>query len=177
MDQNMDQNQSAQPAKKAMSLNIISSSTKSSKHKGFGAGAINLNNVSPIIIDGGEAKIDIGAMHAKSKVERGIKFTTNREELEGGRQVWVVWVAVDKQPEGGSYAGATACEMWIDEEHKKGWKILADHVNKLDYAIKRRIMLSELGPDDKAALKTLLVSHNEEWWNRSSDELKQALES
>lgn len=170
----MDQNQ--QPAKKSMSLNIISSSTKSSKHKGFGAGSINLNNVSPIIIDRGEATIDIGAMHAKSKVERGIKFSADREDVVGGRQVWVVWVAVDKQPEGGSYAGATACEMWINEEDKKGWKILADHVNKLDYAIKRRIMLSELGSEDKAALKKLLSTHNEEWWDRSPEELKEALE-
>ncbi|WP_411348634.1 YwhD family protein [Paenibacillus sp. WLX2291] len=174
----MDQNQQPeqQPAKKSMSLNIISSSAKSTKHKGFGAGSINLNNVSPIIIDRGEASIDIGAMHAKSKVERGIKFSANREDVVDGRQVWVVWVAVDKQPEGGSYAGATACEMWINEEDKKGWKILADHVNKLDYAIKRRIMLSELGSEDKAALKKLLSTHNEDWWNRSPEELKEALE-
>ncbi|WP_411344611.1 YwhD family protein [Paenibacillus sp. WLX1005] len=174
----MDQNQQPeqQPAKKSMSLNIISSSAKSTKHKGFGAGSINLNNVSPIIIDRGEASIDIGAMHAKSKVERGIKFSANREDVVDGRQVWVVWVAVDKQPEGGSYAGATACEMWINEEEKRGWKILADHVNKLDYAIKRRIMLSELGSEDKAALKKLLSTHNEDWWNRSPEELKEALE-
>jgi len=169
----MEQNQ---PGKKAVSLNIISSSTKSSKHKGFGAGAINLNNVSPIIVDRGEARIDIGAMHAKSKVERGIKFTPNREEVEGGRQVWVVWVAVDKLTEGANYAGATACEMWINEEEKKGWKILAEHVNKLDYAIKRRVMLEGMDEEAKAALRQLLVSHNEEWWNNSSDELKKALE-
>lgn len=171
---NMDQNQ---PAKKSMSLNIISSSAKSTKHKGFGAGAINLNNVSPIIIDRGEARIDIGAMHAKSKVERGIKFTTEREDVNGGRQVWLVWVAVDKQADGGSYAGATACEMWINEEEKRGWKILAEHVNKLDYAIKRRFMLEGLGTEEKAALKELLTSHNQEWWDRSPEELKEALEN
>ncbi|MBP2002764.1 hypothetical protein J2Z69_003875 [Paenibacillus shirakamiensis] len=163
--------------KKPIALNIISSSEKSSKHKGFGAGSIDLNSVSPIIIDGGEAKIDVGAMHAKSKVERGIKFSANKEDVPNGRQVWLVWVAVDRTPEGQLYGGATACEMWIDTEAKRGWKILADHVNKLDYAIKRRVMLSELGPVDKQALRTLLVSHNEEWWNRSSDEMKSALES
>ncbi|WP_223069325.1 YwhD family protein [Paenibacillus caui] len=163
-----------QAGKKPLSLNIVSSNEKS-KHKGFGAGSIDLNNVSPVIIDGGEAKIDIGAMHAKSKVERGIKFTPNREDVPNGRQVWLVWVAVDRDPEGQSYGGATACEMWIDSEAKRGWKILADHVNKLDYALKRRFMLDELGTAEKAALKQLLVSHNEEWWNRSSDELKSAL--
>ncbi|CAM3115199.1 YwhD family protein [Paenibacillus sediminis] len=164
------------PAKKQLALNIVSSNEKS-KHKGFGAGSIDLNNVSPVIIDRGEAKIDIGAMHAKSKVERGIKFSTNREDVPNGRQVWVVWVAVDRTAEGQFYGGATACEMLIDEEAKRGWKILADHVNKLDYAVKRRIMLDDLGPEEKKALKNLLISHNETWWEHSSDELKNALES
>ncbi|MNI36814.1 YwhD family protein [compost metagenome] len=132
--------------------------------------------MSPIIIDGGEAKIDVGAMHAKSKVERGIKFSANKEDVPDGRQVWLVWVAVDRTPEGQLYGGATACEMLIDTEAKRGWKILADHVNKLDYAIKRRIMLDELGPVQRQALRTLLITHNEDWWNRSSSELKSALE-
>ncbi|RUT28057.1 hypothetical protein EJP77_18760 [Paenibacillus zeisoli] len=162
--------------KKQIALNIISGNEKSNKHKGFGAGSIDLNSVSPIIIDGDEAKIDIGAMHAKSKVERGIKFSANKEDVPEGRQVWVVWVAVDRTPEGQLYGGATACEMLIDTEAKRGWKILADHVNKLDYAIKRRIMLDELGPVEKQALRTLLITHNEDWWNRSSSELKSALE-
>ncbi|MNW32276.1 YwhD family protein [Paenibacillus massiliensis] len=167
----MEQNQDG---KKQIALNIVSAK---SKHKGFGAGSIDLNNMSPVIIDRGEAKIDIGAMHAKSKVERGIKFSTNKEDVPNGRQVWLVWVAVDRTPEGRLYAGATACEMWIDEEAKRGWKILAEHVNKMDYALKRRIMLDELGQEEKTALKTLLISHNEEWWNASPDELKQALEA
>lgn len=114
-------------------------------------------------------------MHAKSKVERGIKFSTNREDVPNGRQVWLVWVAVDRTEQGQLYGGATACEMWIDTEAKRGWKLLADHVNRMDYAMKRRFMLDELGPEEKAALKTLLISHNEEWWNASPDELKEAL--
>ncbi|KOS02931.1 YwhD family protein [Paenibacillus polymyxa] len=149
--------------KKQIALNIVSGK---SKHKGFGAGSIDLNSMSPVIIDRGEAKIDIGAMHAKSKVERG----------PNGRQVWLVWVAVDRTPEGRMYGGATSCEMLIDDEAKRGWKILADHVNRMDYALKRRFMLDDLGSEDKAALKSLLISHNEEWWDASPEELKQALE-
>lgn len=163
-----------QNGKKQIALNIISSK---SKHKGFGAGSIDLNSVSPVIIDGGEAKIEIGAMHAKSKVERGIKFSTNREDVPNGRQVWIVWVAVDRTPEGQHYGGMTACEMWIDQEAKRGWKILADHVNKLDAALKRKIIIDGLGDVEKKALKDLLISKNEEWWNASSDEFKQALET
>ena len=84
--------QSGQSGKKQIALNIVNSK---SKHKGFGAGSIDLNGVSPVIIDGGVAAIDIGAMHAKSKVERGIKFSTDKADVPNGRQVWLVWIAVD----------------------------------------------------------------------------------
>ncbi|MNI92963.1 YwhD family protein [compost metagenome] len=65
--------------------------------------------------------------------------------------------------------------MWIDTEARRGWKILADHVNKLDSALKRKIIVDGLGAEEKAALKALLISHNEAWWAASSDELKAAL--
>ncbi|MEF2968973.1 YwhD family protein [Paenibacillus sp. M1] len=173
----MDNNNSnsQKTGKKIFSLNIISNEDKS-KHKGFGAGSIDLNSMSPVIIDGDDAYIDIGAMHAKSKVEKGIKFSTNREDVPNGRQVWVVWVAVDRSPEGQFYGGMTACEMWIDTEARRGWKILADHVNKMDYALKRRIILDGLAAGQKQALKQLLIETNGEWWDRSPDELKAALE-
>ncbi|WP_405105951.1 YwhD family protein [Paenibacillus sp. FSL K6-1217] len=158
--------------KKQIALNIVNARAK---HKGFGAGSIDLNNVSPVIIDQGIAVIDIGAMHAKSKVEKGIKFSMNREDVPAGRQVWVVWVAVDRTPEGQFYGGITACEMWIDTEARRGWKILADHVNKLDAALKRKLILEGLGSTERAALKSLLMSHNEEWWAASPEELKAAL--
>lgn len=158
--------------KKQIALNIVNAKAK---HKGFGAGSIDLNNVSPVIIDRGEAVIDIGAMHAKSKVEKGIKFSMNREDVPEGRQVWVVWVAVDRTPEGQHYGGITACEMWIDTEARRGWKILADHVNKLDASLKRKVILEGLGSEERAALKRLLISHNEEWWDASPEELKAAL--
>ena len=160
-------------AKKQIALNIVSSK---SKHKGFGAGSIDLNSVSPVIIDGGEAKVDMGAMHAKSRVEKGIKFSANKEDVPNGRQVWIVWVAVDRDEHGQFYGGATACEMWIDEEAKRGWKILAEHVNKLDAALKRKVQLDGLGAEEKAALKQLLMTRKEEWWAATPDEFKQALE-
>ncbi len=71
-------------------------------HKGFGIGSLSLENVSPVFIDIQEKRafIDIGAMHAKSDVERGIKFTTNREDSEGGKPYWLVWVTIDFKEEG-----------------------------------------------------------------------------
>lgn len=168
------ENTPAQPEakeKKSLTLNVVSNK----KHKGFGAGSIDLSDVACVMIDEGVAYIDVGIMHAKSKVERGIKFTPNKEDTPNGRQCWIVWVAVDRNEEGSYYAGVTSCEMLVDSEAKRGWKILADHVNRLDYALKRRYMLDNLGEVEKAALRKLLVEHNAEWWDRSPAELKDAL--
>ncbi|EFM09615.1 Protein of unknown function YwhD [Paenibacillus curdlanolyticus YK9] len=159
--------------KKSLSLNVVSNK----EHRGFGAGSIDLSAVSPVVIDGNEAVIDVGAMHAKSKIEKGIKFSPNKEDVPNGRPCWIVWVAVDRNDDGAFYGGATACDMLVDTEARRGWKLLADHVNRLDYAIKRRFMLDNLGPEQKTALKKLLVEHNQEWWDRSPDALKQALEA
>ena len=159
--------------KKLNALNIVSSKP----HKGFGAGSIDLNNVSGIIIDGGEAYVDPGTLHAKSRLERGVKFSTNKEDVPNGRRCWIVWVAADRNEEGAMYyAGVAACEMLIDEEARRGWKILADHVNKMDYAMKRRIILDGLSEEEKAALRRCLIANSEEMWNASSDELKRKLE-
>ena len=160
--------------KKDITLNIVNSKNK---HRGFGAGSIDLNNISPVIIDRGQAYIDIAAMHAKSKVERGIRFSANPEDIVNGRLVYIVWVAVDRLAQDGPcYAGAASCEMRIDEEAKRGWKVLAQHVNRMDDALKRKFVLHELGVEDKIALKKLLVTHQEDWWNASPTELKSILD-
>ncbi|RKD23020.1 hypothetical protein BEP19_12380 [Ammoniphilus oxalaticus] len=157
---------------KGMDLNIIS---KTNTHGGFGAGMINLSNMSAVIIDGEEAYIDIGALHAKSKIERGIKFLPQKDEVPNGRKCWIVWAAADRNENGPYYAGLTACEMLVDPEARRGWKILADHVNKMDAAMKRRYMLDELNDQEKATLRHMLEQHNVEMWANSPEELKNAL--
>ncbi|MDF2723548.1 MAG: hypothetical protein K0Q59_3223 [Paenibacillus sp.] len=157
---------------KKLSLNVVSSK----EHKGFGAGALDLSNLSSIIIDGDEAYIDLGAIHAKSKVEKGIKFSMNKDDTPNGRKCWIVWVYVGRNEQGEQhYAGVTACEMLVDTEARRGWKILADHVNKMDYALKQRIILAGLDDKEKAALRSVLIGHNADWWERSGEVLKQGL--
>lgn len=158
--------------KKGLDLNIVSSTNT---HGGFGAGMINLSNISSVIIEGDVAYIDLGALHAKSKVEKGIKFSTNKDDVPNGKTCWIVWVAADRKEEGPYYAGMTACEMLVDREARRGWKILADHVNRMDYAMKRRYMLDGLNDTEKAALKKLLVENNPQMWENSPEDLKQAL--
>lgn len=158
--------------KNNLNLNIVSNKNQ---HKGFGAGMIDLSNVSSVIIDGDEAYVDLGALHAKSKVERGIKFSTDPQDVQNGRTCWVVWVAVERTEEGAYYAGVTACKMLIDTEARRGWKILAEHVNLMDRAMKRKYILDGLNDKEKAALKRVLIDNNSEAWERSPEELKQLL--
>lgn len=164
-------NQDKPVEKKKLSLNVVSNK----EHKGFGAGSIDLSQVACVIIDEGVAYIDVGAMHAKSKIEKGIKFSPDKANVPNGRPAWIVWVAVDRNENGSYYAGATSCEMLIDTEARRGWKLLPEHVNRLDASLKRKYMLDNIGPAEKAALSKLLAEHNAEWWDNSPQALKDLL--
>lgn len=146
-------------------------------HKGFGIGSLSLENVSPVIVDvaEGTAAVDIGAMHAKSEVERGIKFTMNREDSAGGKDYWLVWVTIDHKESGAYFAGVTACEMVVNREKRRGYKILADHVNKMDKSMKRHIIVEHMDEPSKKILADFLKGHNEEMWNNSEEKLRQDL--
>ncbi len=146
-------------------------------HKGFGIGSLSLENVTPVFIDIEEknAFIDIGAMHAKSAVEKGIKFTTNREDSEGGKPYWLVWVTIDFKEDGPYYAGVTACEMVVNREKRRGYKILADHVNRMDKSMKRKILVDFMDDTSKQVLTEFLQTHNQEMWDRSVEQLKEDL--
>lgn len=146
-------------------------------HKGFGIGSLSLENISPVIIDveEGFAQVEMGAMHARSDTERGIKFTTNREDSEGGKAYWLVWVTIDYREEGPYYAGITACEMIVNREKRRGYKLLADHVNRLDKSMKRQIIVKDMDDRSKDILADFLKSHNEELWDRSMPELHEGL--
>lgn len=142
-------------------------------HKGFGIGSLSLENVSPVIIDVEEdiARIEIGAMHARSDTERGIKFTTNREDSEGGKPYWLIWVTIDYKAEGPYYAGVTACEMVVNREKRRGYKLLADHVNRMDKSMKRHIMVDFMDDRSKNILRDFLQTHNREMWDHSEEQL------
>lgn len=146
-------------------------------HKGFGIGSLSLENVSPVIIDIEEdlARVEVGAMHARSDTERGIKFTTNREDSLGGKSYWLVWVTIDYNPQGPYYAGVSACEMVINREKRRGYKNLADHVNRMDKSMKRHILVDFMDDRSKNILREFLQSHNREMWDRSEDKLHQDL--
>ncbi|PEI90371.1 hypothetical protein CN679_17220 [Bacillus pseudomycoides] len=162
--------------KKKIGFNIVKNDSTDG-HGGFGVGALSLENISPVFVDVIEqnAFVDIGAMHARSTVEKGIKFLTNKDEVPNGKPYWLVWVTIERTAKGAYYAGVTACEMTVDREIRRGYKSLPEHVNKMDKSLKRYIMVDHMDEPSKKVLGTFLKEHNEAIWNESSEELRHVL--
>lgn len=162
--------------KAKLGFNIIKSDPTGG-HKGFGMGTISLDNVSPVIIDveAGDALVDIGALHARSVVEKGIKFLPNKEEVPNGKPYWLVWVTIDRKEEGPYYAGVTACEMTVDREIRRGYKSLPEHVNRMDKSMKRHIIVQHMDEKSKHILADFLKKHDAGMWERASQQLKDDL--
>ena len=162
--------------KKKPTFNIIKNDPTDG-HKGFGMGALSLENVSPVFIDveAGKAFVDIGAMHARSEIERRIKFLPNKDEVPNGKPYWLVWVTIEQTKQGAYYAGVTACEMTVDAEIRRGYKSLPEHVNRMDKSLKRHIIVDHMDEPSKIVLGEFLKNHNEEIWNNSTEELKKQL--
>ncbi|MCU9613340.1 YwhD family protein [Caldibacillus lycopersici] len=162
--------------KKTVNFNIIKNDPTDG-HKGFGVGVLNLENVSPVFVDVQEktAFVDIGAMHARSQVERGIKFLKTKEEVPNGKPYWLVWVTIERKESGPFYYGVTACELTVDRSIRRGYKSFPEHVNKMDKSLKGHIMVEHMDESSKAVLADFLKNHDRGIWDRSSDKLKQDL--
>lgn len=96
--------------------------------------------------------------------------------MPNGKPYWIVWVTVERGEDGPYYAGVTACEMTVDREARRGYKLLPEHVNRLDKSLKRHIIVDHMDDKSKQVLADFLKGHDIDMWNRSSDELKKGLE-
>jgi hypothetical protein len=146
----------------------------------YGVGTINLDNVTPVIVDPEEeeAYIDMGALHARSKVERRVRFNSSKEGLEDARLYWIVWVTLDRGEHGPYYAGVGSCEIRVSREERRirpGYKSMPEHVNNMDKALKKKIVVDHMDDKSKQLLKNFLVDYNGEYWKQTSDELREIL--
>jgi YwhD family len=167
----------ADKKKKGMGFTIISGDSTDG-HGGYGVGSLTLDHVTPVIVDVEDAiaYIDMGAMHARSDVEKRIKFTPNREDTPNPRLYWLVWVTIDRNKEGPFYFGVTACEMQIDVEARRGYKSLPEHVNRMDKSMKGKVIVGDMDQKGRRLLGNFLKDNDEAMFNRSSDEIKSLVE-
>ena len=61
--------------------------------------------------------------------------------------------------------------MIVNKKKRRGYKILADHVNRMDKSMKRHIMVDFMDDKSKKILSDFLSSHNKEMWDRSEPKL------
>lgn len=148
-------------------------------HGGYGIGSISLENMSPVLIDPAEetAYVEMDCMHARSKVERGIKFLKDRTEVPNAKLYWIVWVTVTRNENGPYYYGVTGCELLVDREIRRGYKSMPEHVNHMDKSLKGKVIVEHMDEKSQNLLEDFLKTHSAEMWENSSDELKQAFTS
>lgn len=146
-------------------------------HGGYGVGAVSLNNVTPVIVDveKQEAYIDMGALHARSAIEKGIKLIANRDEVPNGKTYWVVWVTVNRKQEGPYYHGLGACGLFIDPEARRLYKSMPEHVNNMDRSLKGKVIVDHMDVQSRKVLGEFLRKFNAEMWANSSEQVRKAL--
>ncbi|GAA0436116.1 YwhD family protein [Lentibacillus halophilus] len=147
-------------------------------HEGYGIGSISLENMSSVIIDPNEdqAFVDMEAMHARSAVERRVKFQSDRDAVPNGLVYWVVWVTVEKGENGPYFAGVGGSELVVDRSIKRAYKSMPEHVKHMEDSLKGKIRVEHMDEHSKKLLKDFLANfEGGDMWKNSTDELKNAL--
>jgi len=134
-----------------------------------------LVSVLGIVFEGDLATLDNAALHARSHVEAGIRFSEEDAARGRGERVVCVWVVYPGQGPPESYHGACSVELWIDRASGTGFKKPIDHVNRMSEAVRGRIDVAELNPTQRESLAALLSAFSQRAWERSSEELRKAL--
>ncbi|RLL42853.1 hypothetical protein D8M04_14995 [Oceanobacillus piezotolerans] len=146
-------------------------------HGGYNAGVISLENMSPIIVDPNKEKayVDMDAMHARSKVERRVKWTHLKEEVPDGKLYWIVWVNVERNENGPFYSGVAGSEIRVNRDIKRGYKSMPEHVKHMEKSLKGHVIVEHMDDLSKKLLKDFLVEFNADMWENSPETLKTAL--
>ena len=146
-------------------------------HGGFGIGSINLENMSSVIVDPNENKayVDMDAMHARSDIERRVKYFPNRDAVPNGLLYWIVWVTVERGENGPYYAGVAASELRIDRPNKRAYKSMPEHVTHMEKSLKGQVVLDHMDDHSKKLLRDFLIDFNKEMWKHANNDLHKAL--
>ena len=142
-------------------------------HGGFGIGSISLENMSSVIVDPNEEKayVDMAAMHARSDIERRVKYYNDPKEVPNGLLYWIVWVTVETGEKGPYYHGVAASELRVDRPNKRAYKNLGEHVNHMEQSLKGKVVVDHMDEKSRKLLGEFLQEFNPEMWENSSEEL------
>lgn len=163
--------------KKRQSFTIIKDDSTDG-HGGFGIGSISLEHMSSVIVDTDkeEVYVDMDCMHARSAIERRVKYMPNREDVPEGLRYWIVWVTVEFNDNGPYYAGVAGSELLVDRPNKRAFKSMAQHVTHMEKSLKGNIIVDHMDEHSKVLLANYLKEFNPEMWENSSEQLTHILD-
>src|SRR5690625_1551308 len=143
-------------------------------HGGYGMGSISLENMSSIIVDPNEKKayVDMDAMHARSDIERRVRYYPDRDEVPEGLLYWIVWVTVERNEQGPYYAGVAASELRVDKPNKRAYKSMPEHVKHMEQSLKGEIVVAHMDEQSRKLLLDFLRDFDKDMWEQSSEQLK-----
>src|SRR5690625_2187748 len=133
-------------------------------HGGYGAGSISLENMSSVIVDPNENKayVDMDAMHARSDVERRVRYLPDKDAVPNGLLYWIVWVTVEYDDDGPYYHGVAASEIRIDRSIKRGYKSMPEHVKHMEQSLSGEVVVDHMDDHSKELLGNFLKDFNKE---------------
>lgn len=134
-----------------------------------------LHSLSVVMIDGDQIFIDNGAIHGKSRLERGVDFRsfTKPEDVPNARRIPEIWVTLHRFENGMGYYGLCAAEIWVNDQ-AQGYKSLPLLVNQMDGAMKGKVDLKSLTAEQKALLGDFLASFRSDLWANAPEAVKAA---
>ncbi len=168
--------QSANQNKKKRKMFTIIKDDPTDGHGGFGAGSISLENMSSVIVDPNknEAYVDMDAMHARSEIERRVRYYPDKSKVPNGLLYWIVWVTVERGENGPYYSGVAASELRIDRPNKRAYKSMPEHVSHMEKSLKGEIVVDHMDDHSKKLLYEFLQTFDEKLWKNSAERLKKA---
>lgn len=127
-----------------------------------------MRGLSAVFVDGEDVYVDNGAIHAKSRVERNLKFVKTLDELPNPREVDVFWVTLHRF-EGNvqGYYGLIPFRLYVDDAAQLGYKSLSQQVNGMDKAVKGKVDMMAVAPPIKAKLGDFLRTIRPELWEQA----------
>lgn len=145
-------------------------------HGGFGMGSISLENMSSVIVDPNkdEVYVDMDAMHARSRLERRVKYFSDRNEVPEGLLYWIVWVTVERNENGSYYDGIAACELRVDKPNKRAYKSMPEHVSNMEKSLKGKVIVEHMDDHSRNLLGSFLQEFDADMWAHSSEKVHQA---
>ena len=130
-----------------------------------------------ILTPEGTITIEPGALHGRSGIGSAIQLTKQRDQLLNAETYWLVWVAVELDPSNQPvrYTGASVSELFVDQVNKIGYKVLAEHVNRMAEALRGGVNLKTLDGRSRALIREQLAALSPEVWQRSAPAFREAL--